>query len=388
VVRAIAVLALAVLLAQDNDKRRDELASKLETLRGLKFKTPLVLRDGTRREYAAFVLDNARRVYGADLPSAEKGLKALGLLPPKLRLEVALTAQAGFGAKVFCTGGEVILLDPKAGDEWILNKMDLGLVDQHFAPPAASTFDAQMAWAALRMGDAEVVKHLIWTSSKITDETVKKVADETAAWEKGDSKLASAVAPRLFVRSAEFPWRRGAVFALTQFTLGKLDQAYAKPPVSTEQVLHPEKYRADERPIAIDPGPVEELLAGKGYKAVYRTVLGELGVAMVLETHFPREDLSSVSEGWGGDQLLVFDKEGAAPLVFWLTEWDGEEDAIEFQAQVFRLMKRVLPPDSDLTAPAARTKTGVVFGVNVPKDLQDALLDAAWKCKRTPARTY
>ncbi len=386
--RPIAVLALVLLSMQDHDKRRDELASKLESLRGLKFKMPLALREGTRREYAAFVLDNARRVYGADLGSAEKGLKALGLIPPKLRLEVALTAQAGLGAKVFCSGGEVILLDPKAGDEWILNKMDLGLVDQHFAPPAAATFDAQMAWAALRMGDAEVVKHLIWTSSKITDETVKKIADETAAWEKGDSKLASAVAPRLFVRSAEFPWRRGAVFALTQFTLGKLDQAYAAPPASTEQVLHPEKYRAGEKPVAIDPAPLEELLAAQGYKPVYRTVLGELGVALVLETHFPREDLASVSEGWGGDQFLVFDKEGAAPLVLWLTEWDGEEDAVEFQAQAFRLMKRVLPPDSDLAAPAMRKKTGVVFGVNVPKDLQDALLDASWKCKRSPGRTY
>src|SRR6185503_5547936 len=161
-------------LVQDNDKRRDELASKLESLRGLKFKTPLVLREGTRREYAGYVLENAKRVYGSDLSSAEKGLKALGLIPPKLRLDVALTAQAGFGAKVFCSGGEIILIDPLAGDEWILNKMTLGLVDQHFTPAAAATFDGQMAWAALRMGDAEVVKHLIWTSNKITDETVKK----------------------------------------------------------------------------------------------------------------------------------------------------------------------------------------------------------------------
>jgi hypothetical protein len=388
VARPLAVLALALLLPQDADKRRDELATRLESLRGLKFKTPLVLREGTRREYATYVLENAKRVYGADLSSAEKGLKALGLIPAKLRLDVALTAQAGLGAKVFCAGGEVVLLDPKAGDEWILNKMDLGLVDQHFSPPAAATFDAQMAWAALRMGDAEVVKHLIWTSGKITPETVKKVADEAAAWEKGDSKLASAVAPRLFVRTADFAWRRGAVFALTQFMLGKLDQAYARPPASTEQVLHPEKYLADEKPVAIDLGPAEEFLAAKGYKALYRTVLGELGVALVLETHFPREDLSSVSEGWGGDAFAVFEKEGAAPLVLWLTEWDSEEDAIEFQAQTFRLMKRVLPPDSELTAPAMRKKTGVTFGVNVPKELQEGLLDAAWKCKRTPGRTY
>ncbi|HUR38726.1 MAG TPA: hypothetical protein VM222_04510, partial [Planctomycetota bacterium] len=71
--RLAAVLVLVLLPPQDLERRRDELAGRLETLRGLKFKTPLVLREGTRREYAAYVLENARRVYGADLAAAEKG---------------------------------------------------------------------------------------------------------------------------------------------------------------------------------------------------------------------------------------------------------------------------------------------------------------------------
>jgi hypothetical protein len=178
------------------------------------------------------------------------------------------------------------------------------------------------------------------------------------------------------------------VFALAQQVAGTLDATYARPPVSTEQILHPEKYAAGETPIAIDPAPVDRFLAARGYAPIYKTTLGELGVALVLETHFPREDLTSVSEGWGGDELLVYEKEGAAPLVLWITEWDTAEDAVEFQAQAFRLMKRVLPPDSPLAAPALRQKTAVLFGVNVPKDLQDDLAAAAWKCKRTPARTY
>jgi hypothetical protein len=381
-VRLAAVLIL-LLAAQDHDKRRDELAAKLESLRGLKFKAPLALREGTRKEYAAYVLENAKKIYGADLASAEKGLKALGLVPPKVRLDVAITAQAGFGAKVFCTGSEVILLDPKAGDEWILNKMDLGLVDQHYPAPATRSFDAQMAWASLRMGDAEVVKHLIWTSGKITEETVKKVADETVAWEKGDSKLASAVVPRLFVRTGDFTWRRGAVFALTRHLQGGLEKTYARAPESTEQILHPEKYAAEERPIVFTTRKAADFLGENGFKQIYGTTFGELGVAMVLETHFSQENLTSVSEGWGGDSLMVFEKEGAAPLVVWLTEWDSEEDAIAFQAQAFRLIKRLLPPDSELAAPAVRRGTTVVFGVNVPKDLHDGVVEAAFKCPKT-----
>ena len=75
-VRPLAVLMLSLLVAQDYEKRRDELTAKLESVRGLKFKKPLVLREGTRKEYAAYVLENAKRIYGADLPSAEKALKA------------------------------------------------------------------------------------------------------------------------------------------------------------------------------------------------------------------------------------------------------------------------------------------------------------------------
>ncbi len=386
--RLAAVLALGLLLTQDLDQKRDELAARLETLRGLKFKSKPPLRTGTRKEYGTYILDNARRVYGGDLAAAEKGLKALGLLPPKMKLELAITAQAGLGVKVFSTGGEVILLDAQADDEWILNKMDLALVDQHYPAPAAATFDAQMAWAALRMGDPEVVKQLIRNSGRIGVGTLNKVTDEAVDWEKGDSKLLSAVVPRMFVRAGEFPWRRGAVFALTLHKAGKLDAAYAKPPVSTEQVLHPEKYAAGEKPIEIDPAAATEFLAAKDYKLSYRTTLGELGVAMVLETHFPKEDLGAVSEGWGGDTLAVYEKDGAAPLVLWITEWDTEEDAVEFQTQAFRLMKRVLPADSELCAPAMRKNGGVAFAVNVPKDLQDGLLDASWKCKRTPPRTY
>lgn len=386
--RPVAVLLLALALQEDQDKRRDELASRLESLRGLKFKMPLVLRQGTRKEYAAYVLENARRVYGTDLSAAEKGLKALGLIPAKLRLDLALTAQAGLGAKVFCTGGEVILIDPKAGDEWILNKMDLGLVDQHFAPPARATFDGQMAWAALRMGDAEVVKHLIWTSNKITEETVKKAADEAAAWEKGDSKLASAVAPRLFVRTADFPWRRGAAFALALYASGALDQAYARPPESTEQILHPEKYARQEKPVLIAPAAADEFLAASGFAPVYQTVLGELGAALVLETHFPREDLTAASEGWGGDLFKVYEKEGAPPLVLWMTDWDTEQDAVEFHTQAARISRRLLPAGSELAAPAARKNSSVVLAVNVPKELEDGLVLAAWKCRRTAGRTY
>ncbi len=384
--RLIAFLLLAAALpGQDLEKRRDEIAARLEGLRALKFKAPLKVREGTRGEYRAFALENARRVYGGDLKAAEKGLKAMGLIPSLLRIDLAITAHAGIGVKAWCTGGELLLLDLQAGDDWLLNKMDLGLIDQHFAPRAAPTFDGQMALAALRMGDAEIVKHLFWHAGRLPDGHVQKLARDAAAWEKGESRFASAIAPRLFVRSADFPWRRGAAFAGSLVAVGglpRLDRAYAEPPVSTEQVLHPEKYLAAEKPSEIDLTAADGFLAARGYKPVFRTVLGELGAAIVLETHFPAEDLAAASEGWSGDTFAVYEKEDAPPLVLWATDWDTGDDAAQFHAQSDRLATKFSPAEAATGAKAARRKGAVILAVNASPELQGALLEAAWRCAR------
>jgi hypothetical protein len=365
------------------EQRRDALSAKLAELRGLAWKTPLKIREGNRTGYAEFVLENAKRLYGDDLSAAEKGLKALGLLPPKIRLDLAITAQAGIGVKVYCSDGELVLLDPKAGDEWLVNKMDLGLVDQHFAPKVAPTLDAQLAFAALRMGDAEVAKYLFRHEGKLPADLAKKLTEEARTWETSDSKLASSVVPRLFVRTGDFAWRRGGAFAMGLHEKGELAKAWASPPVSTEQVIHPEKYAAAEAPAVIDPGPVSKFLEAKGWKESYRSVFGELGAAVVLETHFPKEDLAAASEGWGGDTLAVFEKEGAPPLILWATDWDREKDAEEFHAPALKIVLKLMSADPQLMTPIERRGTAVALAVNVPKDLQDGLLEALWTCART-----
>ena len=383
--RFLALAVLGLLAQEDLQKRRDATAARLEELRGLSFKTPPAIRAGTRREYAAFALENARRVYGQDLAAAEKALKTLGLLPPLLRLDLAVTAHAGFGVKVFCSGGGILLLDPAAPDDLLLNKMALGLLDQHFAPDVPATFDARMAFAALRMGDAELAKHLFWHRGRLPDDHARKTAAEAADWEKGASRIASAVLPRIFVRTADFPWRRGAAFAAALHAEGglpRLNRAWAAPPSSTEHVLHPEKYLAGERPVEIGLDALDEVLAARGYRPAWRSVFGELGTALVLETHFPREDLAAASEGWGGDALALYEKDGQPPLAAWVTEWDTEKDAAEFEAPAGRLAGALSGSADTLLSEAHRRKAGVALLVNAPKEMRDALVEALWKGSR------
>jgi hypothetical protein len=86
---------------------------------------------------------------------------------------------------------------------------------------------------------------------------------------------------------------------------------WARPPISTEQVLHPEKYKAREGPRAVElPGPpAGGLLLREGVlgEALLRTLLGE--------------GSEGASAGWGGDAYRVFDLSGRTLLV-WRAVWD------------------------------------------------------------------
>jgi len=126
-----------------------------------------------------------------------------------------------------------------------------------------------------------------------------------------------------------------------------LERAFANPPRSTEQVLHPDKYwLADE---SDEPRPIRHSLAAGieelpgGWSELERDVLGEMQMA-ILATPFDERSAPDMSNplaalslrytneaatGWGGDEVLLLGR-GDARLVDLVTCWDSVEDAREF----------------------------------------------------------
>jgi hypothetical protein len=134
-------------------------------------------------------------------------------------------------------------------------------------------------------------------------------------------------APPIISESMLFPYIRGLVFAakLANDDGWKgIDAAYLDPPLSTEQILHPAKYKAEpDYPVLVDLG---ELNPGEGWKEVSRNVMGEMQTAVLLRRH----DGRAAAAGWDGDRYAAFEgPEGKLALV-WLTTWDSEDDAREF----------------------------------------------------------
>jgi hypothetical protein len=116
-------------------------------------------------------------------------------------------------------------------------------------------------------------------------------------------------------------------------------------PLSSEQILHPEKYwdaEARDLPVVLADadalgGQLAELLGGE---VVSQDTLGELLCGILARN--PKKQLNPMlmmnssywtskgSRGWGGDRVFLLG-EGDGRSVVWCTWWDTEKDCEEFR---------------------------------------------------------
>jgi hypothetical protein len=126
------------------------------------------------------------------------------------------------------------------------------------------------------------------------------------------------------------------------------DFAFRSPPVSTEQVLHPEKYWDEDLrdlPVRVEPS----LQPGTGWELLESTVLGELHLALITEEQ-ETIDFSNqmqlafmkytneAASGWGGDQLMLYGK-GDARWLTLTTAWDTAKDSKQFKEAMEKRLK-------------------------------------------------
>jgi hypothetical protein len=151
---------------------------------------------------------------------------------------------------------------------------------------------------------------------------------------------------------------------------GRLDRAHADPPVSTEQVLHPERFarrEAPERPRL--PGARDAL--GRGYRLLHEDTLGELEMSVYFGLGSPEAQAQRAGEGWGGDRLYAFGAANGKTAVLWLTSWDDEAQAIEAE-QAAEHARDAAKPTERTEQQIVRVGRALLMTRNVPVDLQQA----------------
>jgi hypothetical protein len=106
-----------------------------------------------------------------------------------------------------------------------------------------------------------------------------------------------------------------------------IDRALTRPPVSTEQVIHPERFPADV-PTPVDVPDLSGAL-GAGWGDLDAMTVGELWLATMLDLRLPPITSANAAAGWDGGVYRAW-TDGEDVVVVLQTAWDAEADAEEF----------------------------------------------------------
>jgi hypothetical protein len=140
-------------------------------------------------------------------------------------------------------------------------------------------------------------------------------------------------APRILGEVSSFPYDQGREFVGALYARGgwqAVDDAYAAPPVSTEQILHPARYLAGDQPVSLSLVPLTNTLGGD-WRLIYDSPVGEFVLGLYLENYLDASEAAPAVEGWGGDRCIVYYDESAKRTVLFLrTVWDTAADSEEF----------------------------------------------------------
>ena len=108
---------------------------------------------------------------------------------------------------------------------------------------------------------------------------------------------------------------------------------FENPPVSTQQILHPDLYLNGTKPVAATL-PTWKGVVPENWKLLEENTMGEFGVGEVLKQFRKDNSEDPLSTAWKGDRYAVFEdaKSKTTPLVFRLV-LDSPEDAARFFGQ-------------------------------------------------------
>jgi hypothetical protein len=260
------------------------------------------------------------------------------------------------------------------------------LQDQHFDLGRAFTFrpeesDVQGALHSLAEGDATSAMTEIFATARgvpATDIPSSALRLQAVVLQAAPD---SAQVPGIIARSMIAPYADGLDFVRYlrehQGGFAGVNQAFEKPPISTEQILHPQKYLTHE-PVEPLPAPAAPPSFSGG---VFRDVMGEQGLRLLFEEWAPASDAARAASDWGADRIAVF-SQGDTRVVRWHLVFDTEAAAQRAAVLFARGALRAERPDGASAEATATPKSGDVrLRPFVPRAEAEAAVRAGRLCR-------
>jgi hypothetical protein len=337
--------------------------TEVEVIREAKFEREVTVRITDKKGFFKHANDRMDEMVGPEELAAEQDVaRLLGLIPPDMDL-LAITMDVledQVGGFYDPSNETFYLMENFTGGiaEVILShELTHALDDQLFdidgtLEPLLSDRDSTNAYQAVVEGSGTLVMAL-WTAAH-ADKIDPKALAEIASL--GAESLGAA--PPYVWKPMFAAYMKGQMFLMygqtladggTQSPAEAIDQAFANPPTSTEQILHPEKYwnektRDEPREIVLKIAPLPD-----DWKQLDQSTLGELFLALLadkgdgIDLTNPMAVYSVIytgkaTTGWGGDRMVLLGS-GDARFLRVVTLWDSQRDAEQFA----KMLRKRLP---------------------------------------------
>jgi hypothetical protein len=309
------------------------------SLRELPFTNEVGMSELSGWEYGTRASEMAHVLGGDDLRALGRLAAAGGVLPEGTDLaSLAASFTAISAGATYSPLDKQVLVVEKFKDQSLLtHEFTHALQDQHFdlmrlLIVRPFNFDRTESLFAVIEGDAMNVQRRLEQGDAYGRLPLDDITKQEGARFGEYRKEVGAFFPPLLTETFIFRYREGARFVeAVRRSRGErgVDALFQRPPASTEQVLHPEKYEAGEAPREVSLN--EAAFQTSGWTSVTSTPLGEIGVRGLLMAGVTEKEATRAAAGWGGDRAYLFERAGdAAPLFVWKTIWDKRADAEEF----------------------------------------------------------
>src|SRR5580704_8148704 len=338
-------------------KAADEVLAEMSKILDLPIKEPLKKSLRTKQEVRDYLIrEDKEDKNETERYADEKTLEAFGLIPRDFPLDTfmlnVLTDQVAglYDPK----GKEFYIADWIPADEQrtvMSHELTHALEDQSFhidpwIKAARPNDDAELARDAVSEGSAMAAM----VDYQMLDQKVgvRDLPDVTLLIRAGaitemDKDPNLAKAPIYIRDELLFPYLAGTGF--TQEFLKAhsgwkdIHLVFENPPVSTQQVMHPDLYLNGTKPVPVTL-PTWKGLAPDGWKLLEENTMGEFGLGEILKQFKKDNREDPLSTSWKGDRYAVFEdaKSKTTPLVFRLA-LDSPEDAARFFGQYSEVLE-------------------------------------------------
>jgi hypothetical protein len=281
--------------------------SFVEADRGLKFKAPVKLvglSDAAFRAYLASAPLTAKQQ--SDLDHAAKELQALGLIPSSVDLAKAeQSLQGGTVVGLYDPNDKTLRVRGTSATPYVrqvmAHELTHALQDQWFglSRPALdnATDESGLAFRGLIEGDARRIETDYHRSLSTAEQQEADAEVQQISGGGIDPSI-----PQVLVTLAAFPYVIGLRFVQAIVQAGgqsRLDRAFRNPPTTSRQLINPDVYLAGQ-------GAVPTVAPAADGPAFDHTVLGEIGLILLLDETIPAADARGVADLWGGDSMVAW----------------------------------------------------------------------------------